>query len=115
MDIFTALADPRRREIIELLANKGKLSATDICNNFKVSPPAISQHLKVLLEVNLVKQEKRAQQRLYELDTEGLKQINIWTHKLQKLWDSRFDALDQVLEAEKKKLLKNKEADDYDK
>ena len=60
MDIFIALAEPTRRTIIELLARSGPLSATEIYEQFPVSPQAVSQHLKVLRETQLVKMEKRA-------------------------------------------------------
>jgi DNA-binding transcriptional ArsR family regulator len=59
MDIFSALADSNRRKIIELLARSGELSATEINEQFQVSAPAISQHLKVRREANLVRMEKR--------------------------------------------------------
>ena len=72
MDTFQALADPTRRHIIEMIAAKGTLSASDISNKFKISPPAISQHLKVLRETKLVAMEKRAQQRLYTINTSSL-------------------------------------------
>ena len=65
MDKFSALADPTRRHILEMLARRGQLSATEISDKFQVSPSAISQHLKVLREANLVQMEKRVQQRLY--------------------------------------------------
>ena len=67
MDLFSALADPTRRSILELLAKKGPLPATAICERFQVSPQAISQHLKVLREAHLVQMEKRAQKRLYRV------------------------------------------------
>ena len=67
MDVFTALAVPTRRNIIEMLASRGRLSATDIYDKFNASPPAISQHLKVLREVNLVQVEKQGQQRIHHL------------------------------------------------
>jgi DNA-binding transcriptional ArsR family regulator len=60
MDTFTALADPTRRSIFEMLAGDGQLSVSDISNRFSVSPPAISQHLKVLRETNLVQMEKKS-------------------------------------------------------
>jgi DNA-binding transcriptional ArsR family regulator len=104
MDIFSALADPTRRKIIELLASSGELSATDIADQFPVSPPAISQHLKVLREANLVLMEKRAQQRIYRLNSEVIVELETWAKKLTQLWDQRFDALDEVLKAEKRKL-----------
>jgi DNA-binding transcriptional ArsR family regulator len=104
MDIFSALADPTRRKIVELLASSGELSATDIADQFPVSPPAISQHLKVLRETNLVLMEKRAQQRIYRLNSEVIVELETWTRKLIQLWNQRFDALDEVLQAEKRKL-----------
>jgi DNA-binding transcriptional ArsR family regulator len=106
MDIFSALAEPRRRSIIELLATSGQLSATDISNKFKVTPPAISQHLKVLREANLVKMEKRAQKRLYKINPDKMHELEEWLKKLTKLWDERFLALDKILEREKKKFKK---------
>lgn len=106
MDIFTALAEPTRRNIVELLAMKGQLSASDISSKFNVSPPAISQHLKVLRDTNLVRVEKRAQQRIYKINPEKMHEIEVWIKKLTKLWDERFAALDSVLEVEKRKLKK---------
>ncbi len=104
MDVFTALAVPTRRNIIEMLASRGTLSATDISDKFNSSPPAISQHLKVLREVKLVRVEKKGQQRMYEIDIEGIYAFELWTKKMKRLWSERFDALDKVLEVEKKKL-----------
>ena len=108
MDVFSALAVPTRRSIIEMLASRGRLSATDIYDKFNASPPAISQHLKVLREVKLVRVEKQGQQRMYEINIEGIYAFELWTQKMTHLWNQRFDALDRVLESEKKKLLKIK-------
>ena len=104
MDIFQALADPTRRKIIEMLARDGQLSATEISDRFSVSPQAISQHLKVLREAKLVQVEKRAQQRIYQVNPEAMLELEGWARQLRQLWDQRFDALDQVLEMEKKRL-----------
>ncbi len=98
MDTFQALSDPNRRRIIELIAARGQLSATDISDKFKVSPPAISQHLKILREARLVDMEKKAQKRIYTINTKSLQEIEGWAHKMKKLWDARFDRLDKVLE-----------------
>ncbi len=103
MDTFSALADPTRRKIIEILASSGQLSATEICEKFPVSSPAISQHLKVLREASLVHVEKRAQKRIYRLNPEALLALGDWTKQIAQLWSLRFDALEKVLEAEKKK------------
>lgn len=105
MDVFTALAAPTRREIVEMLASKGRLSATDIYEKFEASPPAISQHLKILREAKLVKVEKLGQQRMYQIDLKGMDEFEQWTQKMTRLWNKRFDALEKVLEAEKEKLL----------
>jgi DNA-binding transcriptional ArsR family regulator len=88
---------------LELLASNGQLSATDISENFSVSAPAISQHLKVLREADLVQMEKRAQQRIYDLNPGAMSEIEEWVQKMRKLWNDRFNALDKVLEMEKKK------------
>jgi DNA-binding transcriptional ArsR family regulator len=105
MDVFDALADPTRRKIMELLANNGPLSASDICDQFPVSPPAISQHLKVLREAQLVWVEKQAQQRIYRLNPQAMLELEDWTKRLTRLWSQRFEALDRLLETEKQKLV----------
>ncbi len=107
--LFDALADPTRRGILELLASKGQLSATDICDNFEVSPPAISQHLKVLRKANFVRVEKRAQQRIYQINPDAILEIEGWVQKMTRRYDARYDALDKILEAEKRKLVKGGE------
>jgi DNA-binding transcriptional ArsR family regulator len=104
MDKFSALADPNRRKIIELLAVKGQLSATEIYEHFQVSPQAISQHLKVLREAELVQVEKRAQQRIYRVNPDAMLDLEGWARKMRQLWSERFDALEKVLEAEVKRL-----------
>jgi DNA-binding transcriptional ArsR family regulator len=104
MDKFHALADPTRRKIIEALASQGQLSATQIAGQFPISPQAISQHLKVLRETRWVQVEKRAQQRIYHINPEATGELEDWAHQLRMLWSQRFDALEQVIEAEKGRL-----------
>ena len=108
MDKFKALGEPTRRSILEMLANQGQLSATAIAEHFQVSPPAISQHLKILREAKLVQMEKRAQQRLYRINPDALHEVEDWAKQLTEFWDQRFDALDKVLEREKKKTHKKR-------
>jgi DNA-binding transcriptional ArsR family regulator len=103
MDMFVALADPTRRNILELLAKRGELSATAIYEQFPVSPQAVSQHLKVLREANLVEMEKRAQKHLYRINPQTLSQFEEWVNNMQRMWSERFDALDTVIEMEKQK------------
>lgn len=101
MDTFSALADPTRRRIVELLASRGQLSASEISQTFSSSPPAISQHLKVLHQAKLVRMEKRAQQRLYTLDVTGLTALEEWLAQMRALWTQRLEALDEYLKAER--------------
>ena len=103
MDMFVALADPTRRNILELLASSGELTATAIYERFPISPQAISQHLKVLREAGLVNMEKRAQKHLYRLNPHTLSQFEIWVQNMQQMYEDRFSSLDAVLEREKQK------------
>lgn len=106
MDVFTALGDPTRRSIIELLASRGNLAATDIYKRFPVSHPAISQHLKVLRDTDLVTVEKQAQQRIYTVNPKAMDEVERWVTHMIKLWNQRFDRLDELLAKEKIKTFK---------
>src|SRR3989344_8391480 len=108
VDTFSALADPTRRSIIQLLANSGQLSATDISDNFQITPPAISQHLKVLREAQLVQVQKQGQHRLYYINPNSMLELEQWAKQTRQRWELRFDALDILLEVEKNKLKKHK-------
>ena len=101
-----ALAEPTRRSILEMLAANGNLSATDIYSKFKTSPPAISQHLKVLREAKLVRVEKRAQKRIYYVNPEPMRELEKWIKQFAESLDERFQALDRLLEIEKSKMAK---------
>ncbi len=102
MDTFTALAEPTRRIILERLSANGKMSATDIYRGFKASPPAISQHLKVLREAKLVRVEKRAQQRIYYINPEPMKKLEKWLKQFSAVKEQEFQRLDKLLETLKK-------------
>ncbi|HBR68231.1 MAG TPA: ArsR family transcriptional regulator [Rhodospirillaceae bacterium] len=97
MDRFLALAEPNRRRIIEIIAAEGEIAASDISDQFKISAPAVSQHLKVLREADLVRVEKRAQQRIYSLNPQGVDEMWEWLSRMRKFWNERFDALDVLL------------------
>ena len=101
MDIFYVIAEPTRRHIIEMLAKKGRLSATDISDTFSQSTAAISQHLKVLREAHVVYVEKQGQQRMYQLDMNAVYEIEQWTHKMTDIWNKRFDKLDTLLKVKR--------------
>ncbi len=98
---FSALADPNRQRIVEMLAG-GALCAGDIAGRFKLSPPAISQHLKALRQAKLVKVRADAQKRIYELDPEGLAELSDWVARIQAFWTPRLDALEQALRKDSK-------------
>lgn len=96
MHSFTALADPTRRRIVELLS-RGERSAGDIVNEFDLSAPAISQHLKVLREARLVQMRIDAQRRIYQLDPAGLGEMDAWLREVRSFWSGRLDDLEREL------------------
>ncbi len=104
--LFYALADPNRRTIMELLASNGQMSATEIYGNFTVSNPAVSQHLRVLLDAELVRLDKDAQRHIYSLNPGGMRELEGWLEGLTETWSQRFEQLDDVLRAEKRKKAK---------
>jgi len=96
MEIFTALADPTRRRIVELLS-RGECAAGEIVEAFDVSGPAISQHLKVLREASLVQVRIEGQRRIYQLNAQGLDQMDAWIDGVRRFWAPRLDALEREL------------------
>jgi DNA-binding transcriptional ArsR family regulator len=96
MDTFYALADPTRRQIVELLV-RGERTAGSIGEKFDVSAPAISQHLKVLREARLVRVRPHGQQRIYSLDPAGLAEIDAWLERTRSFWAKSLDALEREL------------------
>jgi len=97
VDALSALGEPHRRRVVELLAHGGKLSASEICEQFDVTPQAISQHLRVLREANVIQMEKSAQRRLYALNPQSMNQIQGWAARMAKLWDRRLERLGAAL------------------
>ena len=95
---FAALADPTRLSIIDMLARRGELAAGEIGTAFSSTTSAISQHLKVLREAGLVFVEKRAQQRIYQLDTTAMAEAQGWLSDRARQWNSRIDALESYIE-----------------
>jgi DNA-binding transcriptional ArsR family regulator len=96
MDQFTALAEPTRSSIVEMLG-QGAMSAGEITARFDVSAPAISQHLKVLREAGLVRVEVSGQRRIYRLDPAGLDAFDAWVRKVRGFWGTHLDLLEQEL------------------
>ena len=102
MNAFAALADDTRREIVRLVARNGELTATQIGENFDMSAPAISQHLKVLKEAKVLQMTKDAQRRIYSLNDGGMQEMEDWLLEIHTLWKKRLDQLDVYLQKMKK-------------
>jgi DNA-binding transcriptional ArsR family regulator len=97
MEPFTALADPIRAEIVQLLSARD-LAAGDIASRFPISRPAVSRHLSVLRRSRLVRVRSEAQRRVYSLDTDGLDEVDRWVGECRRLWNARLDALGRHLD-----------------
>lgn len=95
-DIFQAIADPTRRAIIGLIALQA-LTPNTLAENFDTSRQAISKHLKILTECELVKQEQRGREIYYTLEVDKMKEIDQWLAQFRKIWEKRFSQLDEVL------------------
>lgn len=96
---LVALADPTRRRIVELLAVRDR-TAGEIVQEFDMTAPAISQHLKVLREASLVRVRAEGQRRIHSLDLAGINEIETWITKTKRFWEKRLDALERELHAE---------------
>ena len=97
LETFAALAEPNRFRIVELL-RAGPASVNDIGGRLQLNQPQVSKHLRVLKESGLVDVEPRAQQRLYELRAQPLRDLHDWLERYRRLWDARFEELDGVIE-----------------
>jgi DNA-binding transcriptional ArsR family regulator len=98
---FAALAEPTRLSIIDMLAQRGELTAGDISSGFSSSPSAISQHLRVLREARLVSMHKRAQQRVYRLEPTSITEAQQWLNTRLTQWDTRLDAMEMYINKQK--------------
>jgi len=97
MNALEALAEPTRRRIVELLAERER-SAGEIASHFRTSRPAISRHLRVLREQGFVHAREDGQRRLYSLDTGPLQELDEWLQRYRGFWDNRLDALDTEIQ-----------------
>jgi DNA-binding transcriptional ArsR family regulator len=105
-DAFNAMAEPRRRQIVDALAG-GELAVNDLVGALGLAQPQVSKHLRVLREVGVVDVRGDGRRRLYRLNGQALKPIHDWVKSYERLWSERFDQLDAVLED-----LKAKEEED---
>lgn len=95
-DVFQAIADPTRRAIIGLIALQA-MTPNALAENFNTSRQAVSKHLKILTECELVKQEQVGREIFYTLEIERMKEIDVWLEQYRKIWETRFNQLDKVL------------------
>ena len=106
-DVFQAIADPTRREILHLLS-KQHLNLNAVAENFDISRPAISKHIKILTECGLVVIKQEGRERFCEAHLEKLKEVSKWTDQYRSFWTARLDALELHLAGPKKKTPINK-------
>jgi DNA-binding transcriptional ArsR family regulator len=106
-DAFNAVAEPRRRQILDALAG-GERPVNDLVTRLGLAQPQVSKHLRVLREVGLVEVRDEGRQRMYRLNGRSLKPVYDWVKNYEQSWNERFDALDEVLEE-----LKGKEKGDH--
>ncbi|WP_026714273.1 ArsR/SmtB family transcription factor [Flavobacterium daejeonense] len=95
-DIFQAIADPTRRAIIGLIAIQA-MTPNAIAEHFETSRQAISKHLRILTECELLKQEQKGREIYYQLELEKMKEIDQWLTQFKAIWENRFNELDNVL------------------
>ncbi len=101
-DAFNAVAEPRRREILDVLAG-GERAVNDLVSELGLGQPQVSKHLRVLREVGAVDVREDGRRRLYRLNGHALKPIHDWVKEYERSWSERFDELDVVLEDLKQK------------
>jgi DNA-binding transcriptional ArsR family regulator len=100
-DIFQAIADPTRRAIIALIALQA-MTPNALAEHFNTSRQAVSKHIKILTECDLVKQEQQGREIYYSLQVQKMKEVDKWLDQFRKLWETQFNQLDKVLATIKK-------------
>ena len=96
-DAFNAVAEPRRRQILDLLADGERRAVNDLVDELGLTQPQVSKHLRVLREVGLVDVREQGRQRLYRVNGQPLKPIHDWIKNYERTWSERFEAMDVVL------------------
>ena len=107
IETFAALAEPNRFRIVELL-RRGPRAVNDIGDRLRLNQAQVSKHLRVLRDVGLVDVQPRAQQRFYELRAQPLRAMHGWLERYRRVWEERFDDLDELVE----ELAKKEQSDD---
>ncbi len=96
-DVFNAIAEPRRRQILVLLRS-GEMPVTELARELDLPQPGASKHLRVLREVGLVRERRSGKQRLYGIDARGLRSVHEWTGGFEQFWSESFDRLDAYVQ-----------------
>jgi DNA-binding transcriptional ArsR family regulator len=102
VDVFAALANPVRREIL-LQLRRGPRAVNDLASEFDLGRPAISEHLQVLRKAKLVREQPRGRERYYHLDPRPLSEVDTWLEAFTKYWNKRLAAIEDILNEEAKK------------
>ncbi len=100
-DVFQAIADPNRRAILSLLAER-RMTLNGVAENFRISRPAVSRHIRILKECGLVVVIPQGRERYVEARFDKLDEVTAWVEKYRQVWEARFNRLDDLLEAMKK-------------
>jgi DNA-binding transcriptional ArsR family regulator len=95
-DVFQAIADPTRREIINLIAYK-RMNVNAVAENFEMSRPAISKHMKILEECGLVMMEQQGRERFCKAQLKPLHEVSDWVSRYKKEWEERLDAMEKYI------------------
>jgi DNA-binding transcriptional ArsR family regulator len=100
-DVFQAIADPNRRAILSLLSGQ-RMTLNGVAENFRISRPAVSRHIRILKECGLVVVIPQGRERYVEVKFDRLNEVTDWIERYRQIWEARFDRLDTVLEQMKK-------------
>lgn len=100
-DIFQAVADPTRRQIIDILAENPS-NLDDLISHFKISRPGIAKHVRILKECGMVEVVKKGRERYCYAKLEGLGELALWVHQYRRFWNIRLDKLEKLLKEENK-------------
>ena len=101
-DVFQAIADPTRRAIIALVAMQA-MTPNALAEHFEITRQAVSKHLRILAECEVVRQEQKGREIYYSLEIEKMKEIDDWLEQYRQIWESRFEQLDTLLAELKQK------------
>ncbi|GAB4234483.1 MAG: metalloregulator ArsR/SmtB family transcription factor [Ekhidna sp.] len=98
-DVFQAIADPTRRDILEILSNQSR-NVNELADSFKISRPAVSKHLRILKECGLLRMEKKGRERWCHAQFDALADVAMWVNQYRLFWNDRLDRLENLLKEE---------------